>query len=59
MENLGYNLLHWSSGEIPWKGQSLEEILQAKRTLLADLESMHGLLPYKHMGKHFKIMYTF
>lgn len=59
MEILGYNLVLWSSGSIPWEKERYEiEIQQSKRKFLDDLESMYGLFRYEQLGKQIHYKYT-
>lgn len=53
MESLGLNMIQWAIGSIPWNCDSEEKCFHSKRSFLADLESIRGLLPYKQMGKKF------
>lgn len=50
METLGYNLLHWCTGSLPWINMWYGTTKEAKREFLDNLQSMRSLLPYEQLG---------
>lgn len=52
METLGYNLLHWCTGSLPWKAKGYGIIKEAKRKFLDNLQSMRSILPYEQLGTY-------
>lgn len=50
METLGYNLLHWCTGSLPWKTKEYGIIKEEKREFLDNLQSMRSILPYEQLG---------